>query len=78
DLRYTPRDDRYAPYGELVEASPTAAYVTTNHPLLDDLLREQFTGLGVSYAEAQIGDYHVFYDLSCKVSPGELDLSTRE
>jgi len=78
DLRYTSRDDRYAPYGELVEASPTAVYVTTNHPLLDGLLREQLGDLGVSYVEAQIGDYHVFYDLSRKVSPGDLDLSVRE
>ncbi|HEY71923.1 MAG TPA: hypothetical protein G4N99_01465 [Thermoflexia bacterium] len=78
DLRYTPRDDRYAPYGESVEQSPTAVYVTTNHPLLDSLLREQLDGLGVSYAETQIGDYHVFYDLACKVSPGDLGLSIRE
>jgi len=77
DLRYTPRDDRYAPYGELVAASSTAVYVTTNHPLLDGLLREQLTGLGVSYAEAQIGDYHVFYHLSRKVSPSELDILTK-
>ncbi len=75
DLRYTLRDDRYAPYGEMIAQSPTAVYVTTNHPLLDSLLRAQLGDLGVGYAETQIGDYHVFYDLARKVSPDELDLS---
>jgi len=75
DLRYTPRDDRYAPYGELVEASSVSVYVTTNHPLLDDLLQEQLAELGVNYTERQIGDYHVFYELSRRVTPSELDLS---
>ena len=78
DLRYTSRDDRYAPYDELVEASPTVVYVTTNHPTLDGLLREQFTVLGVEFHEAQIGDYHVFYDLSRKVTPDELTLQAEE
>jgi 4-amino-4-deoxy-L-arabinose transferase-like glycosyltransferase len=80
DLRYTSRDDRYAPYEEWVEASPfhTAVYVTTNHPLLDSLLRERFIGLGVDFHEVQIGDYHVFYDLSRKVTPGELNLPNNE
>jgi hypothetical protein len=78
DLRYTSRDDRYAPYGEWVEASPTVVYVTTNHPALDGLLRERLAALGVDFHEAQIGDYHVFYDLSRKVTPDELALSTEE
>lgn len=72
DLRYTPRDDRYAPYGERVEASPVVVYVTTNHPKLDGLLRERLSDLGVDYAEAQIGDYHVFYHLSRRVAPEDL------
>jgi len=78
DLRYTSRDDRYAPYGEWVEISPVVVYVTTNHPLLDGLLRERFAALGVDFHEAQIGDYHVFYDLSRKVTPGELNLPDNE
>ncbi len=78
DLRYTSRDDRYAPYGEWVEASPTVVYVTTNHPVLDGLLRDQWTALGVDFREVQIGSYHVFYDLSRKVTPDELTLSTEE
>jgi 4-amino-4-deoxy-L-arabinose transferase-like glycosyltransferase len=78
DLRYTSRDDRYAPYGEQVEANPTVVYVTANHPVLDGLLREQFTALGVDFREEQIGDYHVFFDLSRKVTPDELDLLAEE
>jgi len=78
DMRYTCRDDRYAPYGEWVEASPEVVYVTTNHPALDELLREQFTTLGVGFREVQIGDYHVFYDLSRKVTPDELALQAEE
>jgi hypothetical protein len=78
DLRYTSRDDRYAPYGEQVEVSPTVVYVTTNHPTLDGLLREEFAALGVDFQEVQIGSYHVFYDLSRKVTPGELTLSKEE
>jgi 4-amino-4-deoxy-L-arabinose transferase-like glycosyltransferase len=74
DLRYTSRDDRYEPYDDEVEASRAAVYVTTNHPVLDDLLREQFTALDVDFSEEQIGDYHIFYDMSRKITPDELDL----
>jgi hypothetical protein len=78
DMRYTSRDDRYAPYGEIVEASPTAVYVTSNHPALDELLREQFAGLGVSFREKQLSSYHVFYGLSRKVKPEELSIRPQE
>jgi 4-amino-4-deoxy-L-arabinose transferase-like glycosyltransferase len=78
DLRYTSRDDRYAPYRELVAASPTAVYVTTNHPTLDAMLKGRFKALGVDFHEAQIGSYHVFYDLSRKVTPGEVALWVME
>ena len=74
DLRYTSRDDRYEPYGDGVEVSPAVVYVTTNHPVLDELLREQFTALGVDFREEQIGGYHIFYDMSRRVAPDELDL----
>jgi hypothetical protein len=74
DLRYTSRDDRYAPYGEWAQTISAVVYVTTNHSELDCLLRERFAALGVNFHEAQIGDYHVFYDLSRKVTPEELSL----
>jgi hypothetical protein len=78
DLRYTSRDDRYAPYREWVAASPRVVYVTTHHPALDAMLRERFTVLSVDFREAQIGSYHVFYDLSRKVTPGEVTLWVKE
>jgi len=72
DLRYTSRDDRYVPYRRLVEASSTVVYVTSNHPKLNSILRNGFTRRGVTFREAQIGPYHVFYDLSAKVSPEDM------
>jgi 4-amino-4-deoxy-L-arabinose transferase-like glycosyltransferase len=78
DLRYTARDDRYAPYEAQVETSPTVVYVTTNHSSLDELLREQLTAIDVDFHEEQIGDYHVFYDLSRKVIPEELAFPVKE
>ena len=74
DFRYTPRDDRYPAYDEQVDRSDRAAYITTNHPALEKRLREGFSQLKVSWKEAQIGDYHVFYALSRHVHPEELDL----
>lgn len=74
DFRYTTRDDRYAPYDELVDESLRAAYITTNHPDLDQHLRQSFQELGVTWGERGIGDYHVFYNLSRKVTPQEIGL----
>ena len=74
DFRYTRRDDRYPPYPRAVDESPRAAYVTTNHPALDRLIRERLSGLGVTFREETIGDYHVFYALSRKVAPQDIGL----
>jgi hypothetical protein len=74
DLRYTSLDDRYPPYDKLVEDSGSVVYVTTNHPVLDELLRERFSSQEVKFREKQIGDYHVFYGLSRKVAPEELNI----
>ncbi len=74
DLRYTARDDRYAPYDDMVAASPRAAYITAHLPALDERLRAEFARLAVTSQEASIGDFHVFYGLSRKVVPDELDL----
>lgn len=71
DLVYSPRDAGYAPYNQVADASPTAVYVTSQHPRLDALLRERLAGLSVTFQEKQIGPYHVFYDLSRKVMPEE-------
>jgi len=74
DFRYTTRDDRYLPYSQSVDASARVAYITTHHPPLDERLRTAFAAQAVSYSEKQIGDYHLFYNLSRRVTPDDLDL----
>lgn len=74
DFRYTTRDDRYPPYGELVEGAERVAYITTRHPELDAYLRAAFGRSGADWREAQIGDYHVFFALSQLIRPGEIGL----
>jgi hypothetical protein len=74
DFRYTPRDNRYLPYARAVAASARAAYITTRHPALDERLRAGLSGLGVTFSEKWLGDFHVFYALSRKVRPEEMGL----
>jgi 4-amino-4-deoxy-L-arabinose transferase-like glycosyltransferase len=72
NLRYNPRDDRYPPYSRQVAASDRPVYVTFQEPYLDSLLRTSFAAVGVSYKAQDIGPYRVFYDLSAKVEPWQL------
>jgi hypothetical protein len=72
DFRHTTRDNRYAPYNDVVAASDRAAYITTRHPALDAYLREMFASLNVQFSETTIGDFTIFYDLSRKVTPEEI------
>jgi 4-amino-4-deoxy-L-arabinose transferase-like glycosyltransferase len=74
DFRYTPRDDRYAPYDEMVDKAGRVAYITTNHPDLDRFLQRSFADLGVTWEERQLGDFHIFYHLSGVVRPSEIGL----
>lgn len=74
DFRYTQRDDRYPPYDQLAEAADRAAYITTNHPELDQYLRDAFSGMNIAWQETDIGDYHVFFALSQKVTPEQINL----
>ncbi len=74
DFRHTTRDNRYAPYNEMVAQAEEVAYITTHHPALNDRLRDGFMNLGVSWEEKRIGSYDVFYNLSRSVRPSELDL----
>jgi 4-amino-4-deoxy-L-arabinose transferase-like glycosyltransferase len=78
NLRYNAHDDRYAPYDQWVGASATVVYVTTDYPALNGMLREEFAALGVGFREVQIGSYHVFCDLSRRVSPDELAIQADE
>jgi 4-amino-4-deoxy-L-arabinose transferase-like glycosyltransferase len=72
DMSYTYGDDRYPPYSKLVDAAKQVVYVTSNHPLLDQKIRQRFADLKVRYREKQIGPYTVFYDLSWPVRPDDL------
>ena len=74
DLRYTPRDDRYAPYTRSVAASQRVAYITTRNPRLDAYLRSEFSIRGISWQEKTIGDYQVYYRLSEVVRPQDIGL----
>jgi 4-amino-4-deoxy-L-arabinose transferase-like glycosyltransferase len=74
DFRYTSRDNRYQPYNDEVASSNKVAYITTHHPALDEYLREKFKRAGVSWKEAQIGDFQVFYGLSKLIRPEEMGL----
>jgi len=74
DFRYTPRDDRYTPFTNLVERSPRVAYITTRNPPLDQYLREHFQGLGITWQEKQIADYRIYYHLSRTIRPQEIGL----
>lgn len=74
DMRFTTRDDRYAPYRDVVAKSEKVAYITTNHPVLNDYLRAEFEAADVIWQEKVIGDYQVFYDLSRDIRPEEMGL----
>ncbi len=78
DLRYTERDDRYEPYQALVEDSQKAAYITTHHPVLDAQLRQGFEAAGLSWQERQIGDYHIFFELSSAITPEDIGIYENE
>jgi len=75
-LSYTPLDNRYPLYGKLVDESDKVAYITTNHPVLDQVLRGEFDRLKVTFLEKSIGPYHIFYNLSRPVRPGEINNGT--
>jgi 4-amino-4-deoxy-L-arabinose transferase-like glycosyltransferase len=77
DLRYTSRDNRYAPYQDLVSTSDRVAYVTSRHPALDTYLRESFAALNIQFNEISLGDFRVFYNLSRKVTPVEMGLANK-
>src|SRR3989304_3742390 len=68
------RDDRYAPYREIVRAAPRVAYITASQPWLDTYLRQALRSRLVGYEETVIGDYRVFHSLTEAVRPVDLGL----
>lgn len=74
DFRYSLREDRYSPYDTQVASSPRTAYITANVPVLDQYLREKFNAMNVHWNEVEIGNFHVFYNLSARVEPIQIGL----
>lgn len=74
DLRYTPRDDRYPPYDQIVQDSSQVVYITALNPALDLKLTGEFQRLGVAWQVQQIGDYRVYYHLSKVIHPEDLKI----
>lgn len=74
DLRYTPRDDRYAPYDTEVSNSTRVAYITANNPELDHYLQDHLCSQGVGWQEKAIGDYRIYYQLTRAIRPEEMGL----
>ena len=74
DFRHTERDNRYPPYDQIVENAERVAYITTNHPVLDELLRRRFREIGLTWQEQRIGDFQIYYSLSRVVRPEELEI----
>lgn len=74
DLRYTARDDRYAPYQEIVRRSDHFAYITALTPNLDVVLRAELIKNGITWEEEVIGDFRVYYQLSRPITPGEMEI----
>lgn len=76
DFRYTSRDNRYQLYDFDVARSDRAAFITTNHPVLDLRLESNFKARGITWKEIWIGDYHLFYQLSSLVTPEDLQIES--
>ena len=76
DLRYTPRDDRIPAYTRTAACAPRVAYVTfVAQAELNRRLRSGLDRAGVTWREAEVGAYRVFYDLSRPIAPWDLGLS---
>ena len=72
DFRFTDRDNRIPEYQGWVEESEKVALITTNHPELDQQIRDGLNAQGIEWQEKTIGDYRVFYDLTERVVITEL------
>ncbi|KPL74346.1 hypothetical protein ADN00_13675 [Ornatilinea apprima] len=78
DLRYTARDNRYAPYNDIVAQAEQIAYITTHNEPLNQQLRGEFKRLGAAWEEKTIGDYVVFYHLNPMLRVDDLNLDLIE
>ena len=72
DLSYTTRDNKYPPYMAMAREADEVVYVTSNHPRLDEAMRDRFAELGINFREEAVGPFTVFYDLPYPITPQEL------
>ena len=77
DLSYNPADDRYPPYTAQVDRADKVVYITSILPALDAVLAERLSAAGLGFSEKQIGPYHLFYNLTRKITPQELGFGHR-
>jgi 4-amino-4-deoxy-L-arabinose transferase-like glycosyltransferase len=62
DLTYTPLDERYPPFRAAADSAERIAYITALLPTVDARLAAIFAERGVTYRQAQIGIFRVWYD----------------
>lgn len=62
DMSYNSADNRYKPYAAATEQAERVAFITTNLPELDARLETLFNEQGLTYQQAQIGLFHIYYD----------------
>ena len=75
DLRYTPRDNRYRPYNDMLDKAERIAYITSKNPRLDERIASAMQSELISWEEKLIGDFRVYYNLSAPLDPALIDLS---
>lgn len=64
--------NRYPPYIDEVAKAERVVWITQNFPALDRAIEAALAEAGVRYRTRDFGPYHVYYDLSQRVSPREL------
>lgn len=62
DLTYTPLDERYPPFRAAADSAERIAYITALLPTVDARLAAILAERGVTYQQAQVGIYRVYYD----------------
>jgi 4-amino-4-deoxy-L-arabinose transferase-like glycosyltransferase len=62
DLTYTPLDERYPPFRAAADSAERIAYITARLLSVDARLEAILAERGVTYRQAQVGIYRVYYD----------------
>ncbi|PKN83741.1 MAG: hypothetical protein CVU46_16225 [Chloroflexi bacterium HGW-Chloroflexi-8] len=74
DLQYTGRDNRIPSYTEVLNGENKFFYITTNNPKLDEVLVTNLSLKSIKFKYKEIGDYHIFYNLSLPIYPQDLGI----